>query len=70
MPNFKDFYNEHLNTITEKYHHELIKELDGKHDVSEILGELIGYNSNYVTDVLNDYTNWLLENFDISPKQK
>lgn len=68
MPNFKDFYNEHLNTITEKYHLDLMKELEGKHDISEIIGTLIGYNSNYVSDVLNDYTNWLLKNFDVQPK--
>lgn len=70
MQNFKNFYNEYLNSLTEKYHHELVKELEGKHDISEIIGTLIGYNSNYVTDVLNDYTNWLLENFDIQPKHK
>ena len=70
MPNFKNFYDEHLNTITEKYHQDLIKGLEGNHNISEIIGILIGHNSNYVTDVLNEYTNWLLENFDISPKQK
>lgn len=70
MLSFKDFYNEHLDTITEKYNREIIKELEGKHDISEIVGILIGYNSNYLTDVLNDYTTWLFDNFDISPKMK
>ena len=68
MLNFKDFYDKHLNIITEKYNQEIIKGLEEKHEFSEIVGTLIGYNSNYLTDVLNDYTTWLLENFDIQPK--
>ena len=51
MPNFKNFYDEHLNTITKKYHQDLIKGLEGNHNISEIIGILIGHNSNYVTDV-------------------
>lgn len=38
MPNFKNFYDEHLNTITEKYHQDLIKGLEGNHNISEIIG--------------------------------
>ena len=69
MPYFKDFYKQYLKSTAENYQQEVIKDLEGKHDISEIIGILIGHNSNYLVDALNDYTNWLFQNFEIRPKQ-
>lgn len=70
MPNleFKDFFNSCSQDIANKQSERILKNFDGKISIQDLTAEIISEINISILDYFEAYHNWLLDNFEISPK--
>ena len=67
---FKDFFNSCYQNIADKQGKRISENFDGNFSMQDLTAQIINEINVSIFDYLENYHNWLFNNFEISPKKK